>query len=132
MSTIILLISEVVKFMYSVFDKLLDERGVTASEVAKATGLRPSMFTDWKKGRYTPKADKLQKVADYFGVTLRYLQTGKTEESGYYISPEAAKTAHDAYVKYGMLFDAAEGASAEDIQFCIDFLNRVKATNKND
>ena len=30
-------------------------------------------LSEWKKGTYTPKQDKLQKIADYFGVTLDYL-----------------------------------------------------------
>ncbi|MPN11830.1 hypothetical protein SDC9_159138 [bioreactor metagenome] len=35
------------------------------------------MLSEWKKGSYTPKQDKLQKIADYFGVTVDYLMTGK-------------------------------------------------------
>ena len=59
--------------MYEIFERLLKEKGVKAFDVAKATGLRPSLFTDWKMGRYTPKAEKRRIVADYFGVTLAYL-----------------------------------------------------------
>jgi len=56
--------------MYEEFSKLLKERGVKASDVCKATGLRQSMISDWKSGRSTPKADKLQLIADYFDVPL--------------------------------------------------------------
>ena len=52
--------------MYEVFAKKAKEKGVTAFQVAKATGLSNSMFSDWKYGRYTPKADKLIKLAKYF------------------------------------------------------------------
>ncbi|GLB30963.1 transcriptional regulator [Lacrimispora amygdalina] len=62
--------------MYEIFVKLLDERGVTAYKVSKATGIAGSTFTDWKTGRSTPKQDKLQKIADYFGVSIEYLMTG--------------------------------------------------------
>ena len=34
---------------------------------------------NWKQGKYTPKQDKLQKIADYFGVSLEYLMTGKED-----------------------------------------------------
>ncbi|MEY8339081.1 helix-turn-helix transcriptional regulator [Lachnospiraceae bacterium 62-35] len=63
--------------MYEIFVKLLEKYGVTAYKVSKATGIAGSTFTDWKNGRSVPKQDKLQKIADYFGVTLDYLATGK-------------------------------------------------------
>ena len=65
--------------MYEIFVKLLEKYGVTAYKVSKATGIAGSTFTDWKTGRSTPKQDKLQKIADYFGVTVDYLMTGKEE-----------------------------------------------------
>ena len=65
--------------MYEIFAKLLEERGVTAYKVSKATGIAGSTFTDWKNGRSTPKQDKLQKIADYFGVSVDFLITGKEE-----------------------------------------------------
>lgn len=65
--------------MYEIFVKLLEKYGVTAYKVSKATGIAGSTFTDWKTGRSTPKQDKLQKIADYFGVTVDYLMTGKDE-----------------------------------------------------
>lgn len=63
--------------MYEIFLKLLEEKGVSAYKVGKATGIAGSTFTDWKTGRSAPKQDKLQKIADYFGVSLEYLMTGK-------------------------------------------------------
>ena len=65
--------------MYEIFEHLLLKFGVTAYQVAKATGISTATLTNWKKGRYTPKQDKLQKIADYFGVTVEYLMTGKHE-----------------------------------------------------
>lgn len=63
--------------MYEIFEKLLLKYGVTAYRVAKETGITTATLTNWKKGKYTPKQDKLQKIADYFGVPLDYLTTGK-------------------------------------------------------
>ena len=65
--------------MYEIFAKLLEERGVTAYKVSKATGIAGSTFSNWKSGRSTPKQDKLQKIADYFGVSVDFLITGKEE-----------------------------------------------------
>lgn len=58
--------------MYEKVERLMQEKGVKASDVAKAVGISSSVFTDWKKGRYTPKADKLYSIARYFGVPMEY------------------------------------------------------------
>lgn len=65
--------------MYEIFVKLLEKYGLTAYKVSKATGIAGSTFSDWKTGRSNPKQDKLQKIADYFGVSLEYLMTGKED-----------------------------------------------------
>ncbi len=59
--------------MYEIFEKLLKEKGVSAYRVAQETGVSTATLTSWKKGIYTPKPEKLQKLADYFGVQLEYL-----------------------------------------------------------
>lgn len=63
--------------MYQIFIRLLELKGCRVADVAKDTGIGRSTFTDWKKGRSIPKADKLQRIADYFGVSLDYLMTGE-------------------------------------------------------
>ena len=65
--------------MYEIFEDLLKRYGVSAYRVGKATNIPASTFSDWKKGKSKPKQDKLQKIADYFGVTVDYLMTGKEE-----------------------------------------------------
>ena len=62
---------------YLAFSKLLNERGVTAYKVSKETGDTQSTLSDWKRGRSTPKTDNMKKIADYFGVSIDYLMTGK-------------------------------------------------------
>ena len=66
--------------MYEIFEQLLSKYGVTAYRVAKETGITTATLTNWKQGKYTPKQDKLQKIADYFGVSLDYLMTGNITE----------------------------------------------------
>lgn len=63
--------------MYEIFELLLKRDSTTAYRVSLATGVPNSTFSEWKKGLYTPKVDKMQKIAAYFGVTLEYLLTGK-------------------------------------------------------
>lgn len=55
---------------YKRFEELLKEKGATVYRIAKETGISASTFSDWKSGRSVPKADKMKKIADFFGVSL--------------------------------------------------------------
>lgn len=65
--------------MYCVFEQLLQKYGVSTYKVSKETGIAQSVFSSWKTGKSTPKMDKMQKIADYFGVDVDYLLTGNRE-----------------------------------------------------
>ena len=55
---------------YKRFQELLNQHNTTVYRVSKETGISASTFTDWKNGRSVPKADKMKRIADYFGVSL--------------------------------------------------------------
>lgn len=79
---------------YSVFDALLKSHGISVYQLAKATGISSSTFSDWKNGRSTPKADKLARIADYFGIGLDELlgtENGQRKEENSYRSLRAKK-----------------------------------------
>lgn len=65
------------KNVYEVFEQLLQKYGVTSYKVAKETGVTQTSLSNWKSGRSTPGTKSLQRIADYFGVTVDYLMTGK-------------------------------------------------------
>ena len=65
--------------MYEIYQKLLDMNGVKSADVARATGISNMTFSDWKKGKSTPKMDKIEKIAKYFGVTTDYMMGKKSE-----------------------------------------------------
>ena len=66
--------------MYEIFEKLLNERNITAYKVSKDTGVTQTALSNWKTGKSTPTAKTLQKIADYFGVTIDYLMNGEEKE----------------------------------------------------
>lgn len=66
--------------MYQRFAELLEKNKIKTIDVARATNISPTTFTDWKKGKSSPKQDKLQQIADYFGVSIEYLMTGQERE----------------------------------------------------
>ncbi|MCI8860547.1 MAG: helix-turn-helix transcriptional regulator [Lachnospiraceae bacterium] len=63
--------------MYRVFEQLLQQNGVTSYKVAKEAGVTQTALSNWKSGRSTPTTKTLQKIADYFDVSIDYLMTGK-------------------------------------------------------
>ncbi len=65
--------------MYEVFEQLLQKHGITSYKVAKETGVTQTALSNWKSGRSTPTTKTLQKIADYFGVTIDYLMNGIEE-----------------------------------------------------
>ena len=107
--------------MYETFEKLLKEKGVRAAEVSRETGISTSTFTDWKKGRGTPKVDKLQKIADYFNVPISYFLSDvkKSQQlDGYYMNEETAKEAQAMAVskELKMLYDVQCDMDPEDLR----------------
>ena len=66
---------------YDIFENLLSMHRTTVYRVSKETGISATTFTDWKNGRSTPKADKIKRIADYFGVSLEYMMGAKEAPS---------------------------------------------------
>lgn len=64
---------------YEKLQKLMNKNNVRPVDVAKATGIATSSLSDWKAGRSKPKLDKLQILADYFGVPVSYFTDEKQE-----------------------------------------------------
>ena len=79
---------------YARFEALLEAHHTTVYRVSKATGIAPSTFSDWKNGRSTPKADKLRRIADFFGITTDSLfgsEVGAQNDLSVYLSVRAQK-----------------------------------------
>lgn len=58
---------------YRILENLLQMNRTTVYRLSKETGISPTTFSDWKSGRSVPKADKLKRIAEYFGVSLEYM-----------------------------------------------------------
>jgi len=56
--------------MYEIYAKLRDERGMTDYQVCQETGIPTSAISGWKAGRFTPKVDKMVKIARLFNVSV--------------------------------------------------------------
>ena len=51
----------------------MTKKGISAYQLAKDTGIAQATISSWKRGRCSPKTDKLKILADYFGVDIKDL-----------------------------------------------------------
>ncbi len=58
---------------WETFYTLCESHGTKPNAVAKKLGFSSAICTQWKKGLQKPSAEKLSKIAAYFGVSIEYL-----------------------------------------------------------
>lgn len=116
---------------YERYEELLKKRGLKNSDVAKATGITNSVLSDWKRGKYQLKVDKLQLIADYLEVPL-YELLGMAEDAvvdapAYYMDENARDIAEflHTHPEYKVLFDASRKVKPEDFYLVIAMIDRM-------
>lgn len=62
--------------MYEIYERLRNERGLSNADVSRATGVSTATLSQWKTGKYTPKQDKLEKIAAFLAVPAEYITSG--------------------------------------------------------
>ena len=122
--------------MYDIFEKLFAEKGVTPYRVCKETGLTTSTISNWKAGRYTPKTDKLQKIADYFKVSIEFLMGTEEKEEApiYYTNEETAKLAQEMFEDEDMrsLFHMKRNMPPERFKAHMEFMKNLYNQEKGE
>lgn len=58
--------------MYQKYAKKRDQLGLTDYQVCKKCKFYCSVISDWKRGKSTPKIDKLMKIADAIGEDVTF------------------------------------------------------------
>lgn len=115
---------------YDIFLQLCEAKGVKPSRVALDIGLSKATATKWKKGAI-PSGDKLQKLAEYFDVSVDYLlgneKTSPTKSAEDETLEELLnRLKHRDEMK--MLFKLADGATKEDVLRAVAI---IEALNSN-
>lgn len=52
---------------------LRKEKGLTQKDIADLVHVNRVTYTNWEKGNREPNYEKLEKIADFFGVSLDWL-----------------------------------------------------------
>ena len=120
--------------LYERIKELCRKKGSSVAEMERALGFARSSVS--KIDKHMPSADKLQKIADYLGVTINYLidgvpNIGQENTSQWYITEETARIAQEIYddPNKRALFYAARDSRPEDLKLAADMLERFKETN---
>ena len=59
----------------------VERSGKTKKEIAEIIGVAPSTFNEWSKGNKYPRIDKIEMLANYFGIKKSDLIEEKTIEN---------------------------------------------------
>lgn len=106
--------------MYEIFEQLLQKFGVTTADVCKATGIGQSTMSNWKSRRNLISGKNAQLIAEYFGVSVDFLMTGKekVEADKYYLNDETAQVAQEIFENKELraLFDVQRYMDADDLR----------------
>lgn len=133
--------------MYSTFATLLEEKGARVIDVSKATGIHSAVFSEWKKGKSTPKIDKLKKIATYFGVDIDCFAAEDFDEwrkeynkknfpdaknDPYYTDPETAQIAQEIFESSDLrtLFSTTRHAKPENVKRYIAMIKAMEEQEK--
>lgn len=108
--------------------------GKNQMDLMKDLHLSSSTISSWCTGQKMPRMQKLEMLANYFGITVSDLieETPEERKNGlYYLNPETAQIAQQVYDDPDMrvLFDAAKDSKPEDIRMAANMLKRFKETN---
>lgn len=122
--------------MYEIFAKLLEEKGLKAADVTRATGIKSPVFSEWKKGKSKPNTEKMIKIANFLGVSVEFLTTGKERESGekYYLNEETAQVAQEIFENKELraLFDVQKDMDPEDLRALHNMALALKRKERGD
>lgn len=122
--------------MYEIFAKLLEKKGLKAADVTRATGIKSPVFSEWKKGKSKPNTEKMIKIANFLGVSVEYLTTGKEPEINdkYYLNEETAQVAQEIFENKELraLFDVQRDMDPEDLKALHNMALALKRKERGD
>lgn len=97
---------------------------LTQKEVAEAIGVNPQTFNTWMTGKHIPRMDKIQLLADYFGVRKSDLVDYPEDAM-----EETLQEAFDRRPDMRILFQLAKNCTPEEINLVARMLEAFQ--NKN-
>lgn len=108
---------------------LLARNQKTQADLVADLRLNKSTVSTWVNGTKMPRMNKIEQLANYFGVEKSDLIEDKSDTNdSYYIDPEVAEYAEivKSNPDLRLLFDASKDMSKDDIDFVINTIEMLK------
>ena len=104
----------------------------TPSDICKLLGFPAATFSDWINAKSYPRIDKIELMANYFGISKSDLVELKTDDDKYYESDETREIAQEIFEKPELrsLFDVAKDIPPERLKAHIEFMKSLKDSEK--
>lgn len=103
--------------MYEKIKDLCIRKGITITVLERELNFAKGSLS--KIDRHKPSADRLQKIADFFGVSVDFFTVQNSGQNEmYYFDDETAKLAQELFENKELraLFDVQRGMSADDLR----------------
>lgn len=112
----------------------LEANDMTQNALAKRLGVGPTSVYNWCNGIKSPRMDKVDAMCEIFHCRRSDLiidQEDADDHAGlqmYYLDPETARLAQELHDRpeLKILFDAAPGATPEDLKAAAAMINALK------
>lgn len=98
--------------------KYMELNNMTQTDLCNALGLKFMTVSDWVNAKSYPRIDKIEMMANYFGISKADLVEDNNGKEEYYIDPRTAEIAQEIKDsrELSALFDVQRGMSPEDLQ----------------
>lgn len=105
----------------------IKQSGKNQSMIAAEMGVSRGTFSDWVNGRVYPRMNKVEMLAEYFGINKSDLVEEKNENNDYYLNKEVANLAQELYDNPDAraLFSASRKLSKDDILVVKNLIDRL-------
>ncbi|MFQ7241241.1 MAG: helix-turn-helix domain-containing protein [Agathobaculum sp.] len=113
---------------YDVYVELCHNNGKSPSAVAQELGINKSNVSNWKNNGYTPRGAVLNKIAEYFGVSVDYL-LGKEQKEKPLVNDDEELTEYLEQLRtrpeLKMMFQLTKDATKEDVEKAVKVIEAM-------
>lgn len=101
---------------------LMEARGINQADICRELGVSSATVSDWCTGKKYPRVDAMQRLADLLGVRFSTLTTENGLQD--YEDQQRLEALHQD-PRLGLLFDRTRKMSHDDVEFMLQFADRI-------
>ena len=112
--------------IYERIKTIAQSKGYSINRLEKELSLPRSSISKYNKN--APSVERVQKIADFLGVTVSDISGESSNQPAYYLNPETAQMAQELFENKELraLFSTARDAKPDDLKTAADVLLALK------